>query len=722
MDITADDERLLNFEMQKLCPGYRVFCNDEFMRAVSRAAAVYQKDKRVLIKGSVNLALLMRRVLTDFSQDGHGVPFGWWWIAFESHMLLGIKQDPWTEVKWWLWLELRGKGENLTMWGCQNSLKTSWMARFAVVQMAVWLEDAEVYVAGPYKAHTDDKAWNELKKWIIHLRKNPNQFTSALNLGFKDEADSCKILDKESGRAGTAKFISLENASAAQGKKAAEHETRGLRGILLLIIDEFIENPQLKLRQAEGNVASNYAYFGLLACNPLPEKVQHPSLLPFSEPCDVNRQDLHRDQNFRWRTIYGLCVRFAWKICPNNILGRTVWPYMLTKERMERARKKGNDIIDSQVDAWGFGSGARNAPLDEASIRMAGTYNQAQWDITPERLVHIDCAFGGSDPATYTILDAGLATIINNDNWMKRRVFAGVEQGVMSIDADFIATKDWIDEMMFLFGHTGGGFPTTTHVQSVKPGDRMGGGWHLAYKTLKVLFDHDIPATHCSFDSSQRGDCTTIMIEALGRDNVSWYYEGSRKLTDEESKLGDDWYKWPYQYEEKDDATGQMKPILWSKYCSQCISMIWFFACELIRHGYLIEGTRVDKGLIELCARTVVRGRQGQTEGRRDVLGKTEMKKMGLASPTWGEGLATALYFGTRFLRLIQIDGPQLATTIAQALTLTQVIRAPGNNLKFRKPKSSPSAPPSMPMPSGRTHLTDNQNLMNRLAIMSRKS
>jgi hypothetical protein len=560
MEITTDDERLLNLDMQKLCPGYRIFNQTEFDQAVGRAAAALKHDKRVLQKNSVNLALLARRVVTDFSQNGYGVPFAWWWIFFEAHLMLGIKADPWTEVKWWLWLELRGKGENLTMWGCQNSLKTSWMARFSVTQMAVWLEDAEVYVAGPYKAHTDDKAWNELKKWIIHLRKHPNQFTSALNLGFKEESESCAIFDKESGRKGTAKFISLENASAAQGKKAAEHETRGMRGIVLLIIDEFIENPQLKLKQAEGNVASNYAYFGLLACNPLPEKVQHPALLPFSEPCEVNRADLHRDVNYRWKTIYGLCVRFAWSNCPNNILKRTVWPYMLTTERMERARKKGNDIIDSQVDAWGFGSGARNAPLDEASIRMAGTYNQAQWEQTPERLIHIDAAFGGSDPATYTMLEAGLATIIQNTAAMKRRVFAGVEQSPIQVDADFIATQEWIDEMMFLFEHTGGGFPKTAQLQRVQKGDRMGGSWHLGYQILKILFEHDIPARHCTFDSSQRGDCTTILLDCLGRDNVTWFYEGSRKITDEEGFCAGTGTSGPTS------TKRQTKPARWSRF------------------------------------------------------------------------------------------------------------------------------------------------------------
>ena len=110
----------------------------------------------------------------------------------------------------------------------------------------------------------------------------------------------------------------------------------------------------------------------------------------------------------------------------------------------------------------------------------------------------------------------------------------------------------------------------------------------------------------------------------------------------------------------------------------------------------------MQAGLTELCSRPVVRGRAGQTEGRRDVLGKTELKKMGLASPTWGEGLATALYFGTRFLNLVQIDGPALATSVAQAVTVTQILRAPGNNYKFRRNQQTHPEAIEVPMPSFR--------------------
>jgi hypothetical protein len=148
--------------------------------------------------------------------------------------------------------------------------------------------------------------------------------------------------------------------------------------------------------------------------------------------------------------------------------------------------------------------------------------------------------------------------------------------------------------------------------------------------------------------------------------------------------------------------------------------MIWFFGCEVIRHGYLIEGGRVQKGLTELCARPVVRGRHGQTEGRRDVLGKDALKKMGMASPTWGEGLATAIYYGTRFLNMIQIEGPALSTSVAQQVSIAQIIRKPGNNLRYKHTQfpRGPEAPVDMPaLPSGRERITRNQSAMNAFIL-----
>lgn len=690
MSISFEEEALLNEWGQKLCPGFRLYRHDEFTLALEKAINALADTEELLDRnGDLNLARMIRYVITRPERDGYGVPFPWWWIFWEANLLRGVVADPWGEVKWWLWDELRGKGQILTMWGCQNSGKTSFDGRFAVCQMAAWIRDALVYVAGPEKLHTDDKAWASLKSWVEHLRKHQNDFVISLGIECTAQREGCFIADRATGERAAAKFVALEAASSVQGKKSAEHEESGMTGITLLIIDEFIENPNLKIKQAEGNIASNFNFFGLLGCNPLPEKVQHPAIRPFSEPVDV--MNLRRDTHFRWRTAYGMVVRFAWLNCPNRLLGRSQWPYLLTTTRMERARRKGSEIIDSQVDAWGWGSGSRGSPLDEAQIRMAGTYQEPQWTGDHTKFLIIDCAFGGEDPATACILEAGEIVQRNNvGDAIRRKVISGLDQIVLPVDSDFHATQEWIEEMEFLMKYSGGGFPITTTIEQfegdpdkspkITEGMRVGGGWHLAYQVLRTMEEHQIPRGNVTFDSSQRGDATTIMLDALGRGNVRWWYEGSRRLVDEES-MRKDWFLWPYVYEDVGDF-GEMKPKLWSQQCSQVISMIWFFGCEFIKHGYLVNGGTVQKGLTELTARPVVRGRHGQGEGKKDVLGKEKLKEMGMKSPTWGETLAIGIYFGVRFLGMVQLEGPKLATSIVPNTQPGQIIRA-NKNLRF---------------------------------------
>jgi hypothetical protein len=79
----------------------------------------------------------------------------------------------------------------------------------------------------------------------------------------------------------------------------------------------------------------------------------------------------------------------------------------------------------------------------------------------------------------------------------------------------------------------------------------------------------------------------------------------------------------------------------------------------------------MKRGLDELCARPVVRSRQGQGEGKKDVIGKEKLKDMGQKSPTYGEGLAMCLYFATRFLGLISLGDPvKSSITITPQLTI----------------------------------------------------
>jgi hypothetical protein len=559
-----------------------------------------------------------------------------------------------------------------------NSSKSSWMGRFAITQLIAWTSDAHFYVAGPYKLHSEDKAWQSLSEWVAFINTQKSLFYTFLGVKIESQKQVIMCTNLKTQAKGEARFVSIDDASSIQGKKSANHDP--MLGITCVIVDEFIENTSLKLKQADSNIASNNNYFGILACNPLPEKVQHPAVRPFSAPVDVAQ--LNREHHFRWRTAYGVCTRFAWLNCPNRILGRSEYKYLLTEERMNRAREKGNDAIDAQVDAWGWGGGSKGAPLDEAAIKLAGTYVEPIWQSAAVRVMVVDCAFGGTDPATATIGEVGEILVRARDgNAVTKKSLAGVDQIILPVRADMEVTQEWLDEMDQLLAYSGGNWPQTVAqgISDISVGDQLGGAWDMAYQTLRTMRDYNVPPGNVAFDSSQRGDCTSIMLSCLGHNNVRWFYEGSRKIVDEEN-LSRGWWKWPYQYQET--AEGVKEPIKWSSVVSQTISMVWLFACEAIKGGMLCNGITMKKGLDELCARPIVRSRQGQGEGKKDVLGKEKLKDMGQKSPTYGEGLAMLLYFSTRFLGLLPLGDPvKNAVNISPTLTIqASSIITGGNN------------------------------------------
>ncbi len=682
--LDADEIALINADAVKLMPDFRMFVQEEFAEAVR--LAYEQNAHRPEIHGANGkpaMAKLVKYVVTSPKREGYGVPFPWWWIFFEHEILKGVDYDPWSEIRWWLFEELRGKGKVLTMWGSQNSGKSAFMGRFAIVQMVAWTGDAVVYATGPKKLHSEDKSWTDtVEVWAKYLRDHKNTFISTL--GIKIHVGKHLVTVSDENGTATAKFVSAEDSSTIRGKKSHAHDPTGMRGITLVLVDEFVENPHLDLKGINQNSSSNFNYFQIMGCNPNPELVQHPNLRDFSFPNKV--AGLDRTRHFRWDTAYGLCVRFAWQNSPNNVIGRTRWPYLIDSIRVDRQREKGSVAIDAEVDAWGFGSGARGAPLDEAKIKMAGTYEQPMWDGPTTRIAVFDCAFGGQDPATAFIAECGPSFFRDrNGGRFQRETIAAIDQIIIPVQQEFTVTDEWLDEMEELMLWTGGSWPEAVKHRGLKVGDLLNGNFSMAYGALKVLRDYSIRPEHCTFDSSQRGDCTSIMLDFLGRKNVRWFYEGSRKIVDEE-QMTNGWPKYPFEYVADENGAGK-RAVQWSERCSSVISAIWFQACELISRGHLSNGEHCKKGLLELCSRPITK-RKNTAEGKVDVISKEELKKMGMSSPTYAETLAIGIMFATRILRLIKVEEPDVATFTAAAPVSRVFIKSKHSRIfRPRKPE-----------------------------------
>lgn len=719
--INHHERLLLEERMQSLVSGFRMLDRSKMREAVQRAMRddKHITDPSLYFQHQLSSLRVLVKVCRDVNQNGYGVPHIWWFIELQYQLFPHLMADPWNEVKWWAWKENRGLRKIITLWGSQSSLKSSWMALFCVVQMVVWGPDCYAYVAGPVKAHADDKIMQGITDRLDELTavvtgKARDFHHQGILLPLEIKCQHTKEDGQLTSFSGTARFkyIAIENPSSIQGKKTKSHED-GRKGIMIVMVDEFIENPYNRLKQGFSNVKSNANFFGILACNPDPEKVQHPNLRAFSMP--HNESGLTKEKSFSWKTRWGKCYRFGKHNSPNMILGRTEFPYLLNQGMIDAQEDTGEEaLISAQVDAWGFGSGNRNAPLDEASIRMAGTFQDPVWTTPTERIAAFDCSFGGSDPAGVCILDAGKVLRRSQDGTgTEKGIFSAVDQQTFTVDEDFYATQEWIEEIEEVFSYTGGGWPEGERFAAVTPGQFMGGAWDMAKKAGEIVMRYGILPQNVTFDASQRADCADAMMAVFGRKNIRWWYEGSRSIKDEEALTQTPWYYFPFRYEKSKD-NGTKEPVLWSDRVSQTSSMIWFFACEMIKAGFLVNGTPLQRAFDELCARPIEWGRKGQGSGKKDVMSKAKMKQEKMKSPVYGETLAMALYFGTRFCGLVDLEAPKWLTAEVRQSLPPQVSRI----IQARVPRKANWKPfdrGASAFPEKAT--TDHMALLNNLAL-----
>jgi hypothetical protein len=389
---------------------------------------------------------------------------------------------------------------------------------------------------------------------------------------------------------------------------------------------------------------------------------------------------MRKETHFKWRTAYGWCYRFARQNAPNLIVGRTIWPHTLNQEMVEAGQDKDADIVAAQLDAWGWSTTGISF-LDEPAVKLAGTYLIPIWRTARQKIMAVDCGFGGGDPATFTALESGEVDLPDDFRQpVSKPVMGGLAQEVLPVTGDFEFSAEWYEHMLGLFDYTGGNFPESIRIAPFQVGQLIPASYQLAQLVIERAIDLQIPPGNITFDSSQRGDCTNIMLACLGRQNIRYYYEGTRSMQVEE-ELTPGWYIWPFEYE-RTDANGNKLPKKWSELCSRPISMMWMFACNFIRHGGVVNGQVLKRGLEELIARPIETSKRGHSY-KRDVMSKAEIKAAGMKSPTWGEGLAMAIYFGVRFLGVVPIGRPELTTMISGAPAQSEIIRA-HKSIRFR--------------------------------------
>jgi hypothetical protein len=663
IDILYNEQQTaLEESLVALCPGYRLY--DE---ARMFDQNLFDRVRETLGDPDSHPIVLVRNLLReDKTRHFPEIPEAWWWIFFWRLLYnFHYEPDPWFEAKWWLWLEMRGQRSALNFAGCQNSGKSAFGAWFPLVQLIVWDKDCKAYLSGPYKTHTNDKLWGELEKEYSILQSVGVPLKQLFDVEVIRKKSEFTI-ETQKG-AGLIKFIASQEAASVVGSKTKDHsDTSGRKGISLFMVDEYVENTNTDMERGFGNFRSNYNSLLILACNPNPMTALHPNVVSFIDPIDRKRGEMRKDRDFRWRTRKGLVARFDWNNCPNRVLDKNRWPYLMNEIRRSSQTMESDDVRAGQLDAWPFGSDGANSLTDAQRQITAGVFSEFYFENAPHlRILSVDPAFGGDDPAVYTILDVAQ---VNAGGQIRTR-FVGVEQGyIEGIDSNFIADAPFCRKVAEIISYRESkGDRDMKFLREITVGSNVGPMAQGAVEAAHLCISKRVPFDCFTFDASQRADCYDWIVKVFGHQNLVWWYEGSRRLITEE---GEDWFRWPFRTRDEKQAGTRYEK--WSDYCGRVITMIWAFACEVINNGYVINGSAIQKSLDELGAREVA----ATASGKVDVWSKEDIKRgtfqgkkiPKMKSPAWAETLAMAIYFAVRFKNAIELgELPELSHHFGQS-------------------------------------------------------
>jgi hypothetical protein len=623
----AELQVLWTEDARLLVPEFELFDIDRMLVEVAAARRICNMP----LAGDLEVVIHIIRSLDDDKTD---VPAAWWWIYACLLILPHLETHPWFEVLWWTHEDMRGKGETATIWGSASCGKTEIFAAIVVTNMVVWHGDCHAYVASPYKNAGEDKIWGAVAKHFEMWQERPPSWGAPLGLTFKLVKDLATVTDADL-RTSNAAFVSLQTTAPVQGKKRGRIPGERFidrKGVILLIGDELVINPAVcaKFMEGESNLVSNTNFMGWNAMNPLPQQVLHLNAADLSTPIDVAFETLNEHTDFTWKTKLGRLVRLCMENSPNRFHVEPVFDFLINQRQAERATKRGESAYQAQVAAWGFAGGLGNGgPLSLDHINSEEHQTPPVWLTEQRRWLYVDLAFGGHDPAGYSVFEAGGALVAGNPT--ETVAVIGCEK--LAVQRVWKPSQSDIDEFNRLAKSRGGKAPA-----DLKANVEVSANYHMTFQVLRTAAKYNIPRGRVSFDSSLRPDVTMMMVAALG--TVPWFYSGTRPLKEEQ--VG--WPVWPPVAKEEGRDM-----VLWSDRHTEPISAMWRFAEHLIARGHVRGLSRCRKGLMQLISRMWV----VKTGGRSDVAAKKTLK----VSPWEGETLAAGLMFGVRFCGAL----PQLA-------------------------------------------------------------
>ena len=518
----------------------------------------------------------------------------------------------------------------LNLIGCQNAGKSAGAIRIAFTAMFIDPTNTAAYVANPFDNAADSTVWGDaLELWdeLCEAWPHPDEKkrvgdTKAPSL-FPDGrgfANKRIVFVPDIPKAGSIELRNVKHVGKYKGTKSRGKETD--RGILFVLVDEINEIDNYAFLTTLENISSQDAFFGITSQNFKDEEDmggQITSPVPkFGGPSEF--ADLELEKDLYWHSSKSsITLRFDGHRAPNILATtkgqapifvtdeesgevcnldkpRVLYSYLIKPKDLYRLREDGGDQSPgyySQARSFPVRSGDQNTVLTRAVVSKSRHLDRHYTMVTTDlRVGFCDPAFGGRDAAVYGWTQAGLATVLDNDNQPVEQHLVEFKDRMKKLTLTKDATYDdyWFGRMR----------DAGIDVASFTKGGEVSYEDQVALQCREENLIHGISAANFGFDFSMRPGIVSSVNQIIGFEAVAFDYNIGA--------LGD------YMLKSVNKLTGD--------YCYDRVSELAFLAADLFLTKQVRGGEFIDTAMLQLM-RTYYQTRSK----KKQVEKKDEYKK-----------------------------------------------------------------------------------------------
>lgn len=485
-------------------------------------------------------------------------------------------------------LEHSCEHDYLSIAGCASSGKSDFYAVWAIINYIADPENTKVLVTSTTLKDSKLRIWGRICEYWNAVPGLPGKLVDSMGV--------IKYVDPETGKSSDTSGITL-----IAGEKKKEQESIGKligfkRRRVILVADELPELSPAILEAALANLDSN-PYFQLIGIgNP---NSRFDAFGIFSKPKKGWNSITALDEE--WETEYGYCIRFDAEKSPNVLAGKTIYPYLLTKEKLEEKKEK---LGENSLSYWrmyrGFWcpTGSASGIYSEAEITLhEADERNVYWKEEPVRVAFLDTAFSTDGDRAMVVL--GRCGLDIHD----RKVLLYDEKEHLL--AEDVTSKEPLD-------------------------------YQIAQQYKELCGREGVSVIHAGIDSTGGGGpFGSILSKVWAVGFHKCYFGGAasdRPVSSSDTRTGKEAY-------------------------ANKVSEIWYSGVELVRTGQL-KGMTTDI-IREACSRVFTTRKKGdfeiiEVEPKRKMKGRTGM------SPDVADAAFGLLDLCRERLELVSVEGEQL--------------------------------------------------------------